>query len=170
MNCVGKYFSFRFEWNLWTYQSSRDLFNPIPMEKHDEKKDPCSSAMQHCSFVLGDRSSSSLWDTWQKKNGVLRIWTVGKQKLRIEFQGTYEYQSQAGPMANTGYAKGTADIKGNTAIFKPENSEAECKIAIVFSNKKLIVKQESNCGFGQNVSSSGTYSRINSQKPEFSDL
>jgi hypothetical protein len=108
--------------------------------------------------------------TWQKKNGVLRIWTVGKQKLRIEFQGTYEYQSQAGPMANTGYAKGTADIKGNTAIFKPENSEAECKIAIVFSNKKLIVKQESNCGFGQNVSSSGTYSRTNSQKPEFSDL
>jgi hypothetical protein len=108
--------------------------------------------------------------TWQKKNGVFRIWAVGKQKLRIEFQGTYKYQSQAGPTANIGYGKGTAYIKENTAIFKPENSEAECKISMVFSNKKLIVKQESNCGFGLNVSSSGTYSRANSQKPEFSDL
>jgi uncharacterized protein (DUF2147 family) len=108
--------------------------------------------------------------TWKKKNGVFRILATGKQKLRIEFQGTQEYQSQAGAMANTGYGKGASEIQGNTVVFKPEGSEAECKITMVFRNKKLMVKQESNCGFGLNVSSSGTYSRTNSQKPEFLDL
>jgi hypothetical protein len=108
--------------------------------------------------------------TWQKKHGVFRIWAVGKQKLRVEFQGTYEFQSQAGPMANTGYGNGTADIIGNRIVFKPDDAEAACKINMVFSNKKLAVKQESNCGFGMNVSSSGTYDRTSNQKPEFSNL
>ncbi len=108
--------------------------------------------------------------TWKKNNGVFRIWAVGKQKLRIEFQGTYEFQSQAGPMANTGYGKGTADIIGNRIVFKPDDAEAACKINMIFSNKKLTVQQDSDCGFGMNVSSAGTYTRTNSQKPEFSNL
>jgi hypothetical protein len=70
-------------------------------------------------------------------------------------------------MANTGGASGTAFIEGDTATFKPEGSEEDCKIVMRFREGKLIVKQEGGCGFGQNVTASGTYKKVSSVKPKF---
>jgi hypothetical protein len=107
--------------------------------------------------------------TWDSKYGTFKVWALGNQKLKVEFDGTYEYTSSAGPMANTGEGKGIAFIEGNTAIFKPDGAEDECKITMKFTRGKLIVTQESNCGFGHNVTANGTYRKTSSRKPKFDE-
>jgi hypothetical protein len=107
--------------------------------------------------------------TWRSKTGNLKVWALGQQKLRVEFLGTYEYDSPAGPMANTGSGSGIAFIEGVTATFKPDDAEDECKITMKFSGGKLTVKQEGGCGFGHNVTAEGTYRKISSRKPKFNE-
>src|ERR1700745_1446476 len=63
--------------------------------------------------------------TWRSKTGEFKIWALGKQKLKVEFAGTYEYQVPSGPMANTGGGYGIAFIEGDTATFKPEAIDDE---------------------------------------------
>ncbi len=81
--------------------------------------------------------------------------------LRVGFHGVYPYRTASGEMsANTGEAEGTTKLVGNTAVFKPANAEQQCRITLVFKARKLIVTQEgtdAECGFGHNVSASGTY-------------
>ena len=105
--------------------------------------------------------------TWRSKNGSFKVWALGNQKLRVEFSGTYEYNSPAGPMANTGKGGGIAFIESNRGIFKPEGTDDECKITMKFERAKLIVKQEGSCGFGLNVTADGTYRRVSRRKPTF---
>ncbi len=107
--------------------------------------------------------------TWSSKYGEFKVLALGKQRLKIAFSGTYEYQSQAGPMANVGEGSGIAIIEGDTATFKPEGAEDACQITMRFTRGKLIVTQESNCGFGLNVSAAGTYRRISARKPKFDE-
>jgi hypothetical protein len=75
------------------------------------------------------------------------------------------------PMANLGEARGEAEIAGDTAIFKPEDTE-ECTITIKFlPGKRLKVTQkgtDAECGFGVNVSAAGDYKKISNSKPKFS--
>ncbi|MBX7222543.1 MAG: hypothetical protein K1Y36_21530 [Blastocatellia bacterium] len=92
---------------------------------------------------------------------------LGKNRLKVEFSGVYEYKSAGGLTANTGEGKGIATIEGDTAIFKPENTEDECQITMKFTQGKLLVTQKSNCGFGLNVWAEGTYRKTNSRKPVF---
>ena len=105
--------------------------------------------------------------TWQTKNGEFKVWALGKQLLQIEFSGTHEYKSPAGPMANTGEGHGVASIEGDTAIFKPDGAEDECKITMKFTHGKLVVTQTGSCGFGAGVSSEGTYMKVSTRKPKF---
>ena len=105
--------------------------------------------------------------TWKMKGGEFKIWALGQQRLQIEFSGTYEYKSPAGPTANTGEGSGIARIEGDTAIFKPEGAEDECKITLKFTGGKLVVTQTGFCGFGHNVVADGTYKRTSSAKPKF---
>jgi hypothetical protein len=105
--------------------------------------------------------------TWRSKYGTFKVWALGNQKLRVEFSGSYEYQSPQGPMANTGEGSGIALIEGETAIFKPEGAEDECKITMKFTGGKLVVSQQGICGFGHNVSAAGTYRKVSSRKPKF---
>jgi hypothetical protein len=105
--------------------------------------------------------------TWNSKNGSFKVWALGNQKLQVEFTGTYEYNSPSGPMANTGSGGGVAFIEGNTAVFKPEGAEDECKIPMKFVRARLIVKQEGSCGFGLNVTADGTYRKVSRRKPKF---
>lgn len=107
--------------------------------------------------------------TWDSKHGAFKVWALGNQKLKVEFDGVYEYTSSAGPMANTGEGRGIAFIEGNTAIFRPDGAEDECKITMKFTRGKLIVTQESNCGFGHNVTADGTYRKTSSRKPKFDE-
>lgn len=70
-------------------------------------------------------------------------------------------------MANTGTGNAIAHIEGDTAIFKPDDSDDECKITMKFTKGKLVVDQEGICGFGHNVMANGTYRKISARKPKF---
>jgi len=105
--------------------------------------------------------------TWKTKSGEFKIWALGKQRLQVEFSGVYEYKTAQGPMANEGEGSGIATIKGETASFKPEGAEEECRITLKFTGGKLFVTQTGICGFGHNVSAEGTYRKVSSKKPKF---
>lgn len=109
--------------------------------------------------------------TWQDRGNRFYIWALGKQKLKVEFSGVYEYKTPSGPMANTGSASGIAQIEGDTAIFKPSDLDPDndCKITMRFTKGKLIVEQEGACSFGLNVGAMGTYRRVSKAKPKFEE-
>jgi hypothetical protein len=105
--------------------------------------------------------------TWKTKWGEFKIWALGHQQLQVEFSGVYEYKTPQGPTANTGEGSGIATIEGDTAVFKPENAEDECRITLKFTGGKLVVTQTGICGFGQNVTAAGTYKKVSAKKPKF---
>ena len=96
-----------------------------------------SIAMSHAD---SDKSvtAAQVNGTWKTKGGEFKIWALGKQRLRVEFSGVYEYKTPQGPMANEGEGSGIATIEGDTAIFKPEGAEEECQITLKFTGGKLI--------------------------------
>lgn len=105
--------------------------------------------------------------TWSSKRGVMRVWALGKQQLRVEFYGIYEYDTPAGPIANLGEARGVAEIEGDTAILKPDEMENGCTIKLQFVGQRLIVSQDGECGFGKHVTAAGEYRKTSSRKPKF---
>jgi hypothetical protein len=105
--------------------------------------------------------------TWKMKGAEFKIWALGKQRLQIEFSGVYEYETPQGPTANEGEGSGFATIEGDTAIFKPEGAEEECRITLTFTGGKLVVTQTGICGFGHNVTAAGTYMKVSARKPRF---
>jgi hypothetical protein len=107
--------------------------------------------------------------TWRSHKNEFKILALGKQRLRVEFSGVYEYNTPYGPSANIGDGSGIASIEGDTAIFKPEGAEDECQITLKFVGKKLDVTQVGICGFGNNVSAQGSYRRVSARKPRFDD-
>jgi hypothetical protein len=114
-----------------------------------------------------DVTAAQVNGTWKSGKNTFQIWALGKGKLQIAFDGVYEYKLPSGPMANTGQGAGTATIDGDTAIFVPEGAESDCKITLKFAAKKLIVKQEGQCGFGNHVYAEGTYRKVSAKKPNF---
>lgn len=107
--------------------------------------------------------------TYRSGRNEIKILARGHNKLRIQMNLTYEYKSQAGPMANVGEATGEATIENDTATFHPPDTE-NCTITIKFlrGNKIRVTEDRTiNCGFGLNVSSEGTYSKIKGGKPKF---
>lgn len=134
------------------------------------------SALALCSAMISipilhsagsDVTAAQVNGTWKMRKNEFRIWALGQQRLQIEFDGVYEYQSPQGPTANEGQGSGIARIEGDTAIFKPEGAEDECQITLKFGDGKLIVTQTGICGFGHNVTAAGTYKRVSSKKPKF---
>lgn len=105
--------------------------------------------------------------TWKTKYSEFKIWALGQQRLQIEFSGVYEYKTPQGPSANEGQGRGIATIEGDTAVFKPEGAEEECRITLKFTGSKLVVTQTGICGFGHNVSAEGTYKKVSAKKPKF---
>jgi hypothetical protein len=47
----------------------------------------------------------------------IRILSIGKGKLKVAFDLVYPYYNGREVMANTGQADGTAEIKGDTAVY-----------------------------------------------------
>src|SRR5581483_4469640 len=104
-------------------------------------------------------SGTEVNGTWTNKHGEFRIWAINPSRLQIEFSGTNDI--------NTGEANGHALLEGDTATFKPDNADEDCRITLQFAHDKLVARQEGNCGFGLNVSAAGTYKRTSSKKPAF---
>jgi hypothetical protein len=101
----------------------------------------------------------------------IKILALGTGKVKVSFGLNYPYIAQSGEMtANTGEAEGVASISGDTAIYT-DNEFGKCKITIKFVRANLIkVGQEgtdSDCGFGFNVNSAGTYKKVRGAKPKF---
>jgi hypothetical protein len=117
----------------------------------------------------GDKSvtAAQVNGTWQRKSGEFKVWALGQQRLQIEFSGVYEYKTPEGPSANTGEGSSIATIEGDSAIFKPEGAEQECRITLKFTGGKLLVTQTGICGFGHNVTAVGTYKKVSAKKPKF---
>ena len=124
---------------------------------------PASAAVAQRPIV----TAAQVDGTWRSKHGEFKIWALGKRRLRVEFSGTYEYGSPYGPMANTGEGTGIAVIDGDTAAFKPDGADDECRIVLKFAEDSLIVDQDGICGFGHNVSATGTYRKVSGRKPKF---
>jgi len=114
-----------------------------------------------------DVTATQVNGTWASGRNTFKIWALGHGKLQIAFDGLYEYKLPSGPMANTGQGTGVATIDGDTAVFVPEGAESDCKITLKFTVKKLIVKQEGQCGFGNHVYADGTYRKVSAKKPNF---
>lgn len=114
-----------------------------------------------------DVTAKQVNGTWRYRNNEFKIWALGHQRLRVEFFGVWEHNTTYGPTANTGEGSGIARIEGDTAVFKPDGAEDECKITLKFTGGKLIVTQAGICGFGFNVTAEGTYRRVSSKKPKF---
>ena len=100
----------------------------------------------------------------------IKIWALGRGKLRIAMDLLYPYVVNGELSANIGELDGQALIKGDTAVY--ESSEAgKCRITIKFVRPGTIkVTQEgadADCGFGHNVTSYGTYRKVSSKKPKF---
>lgn len=112
-------------------------------------------------------TSAQVNGTWRYKSNTLKVWALGQQKLKVEFLGTYEYKTQGGWMANAGSGNGTALIEGDTATFRPDGADEDCRITMKFAKGKLIVEQEGGCGFGHNVIASGVYRKVSRGKPKF---
>jgi hypothetical protein len=68
-------------------------------------------------------------------------------------------------MVNAGDGYGIAMIQNNTAIFKPEGADAECRITLKFTHHALVVTQTSTCDFGKYANEDGIYKRVSTSKP-----
>jgi hypothetical protein len=122
-------------------------------------------AMQAGSYT--SVTAAQVNGTWKTKHGEFKIWALGHQRLHVEFSGVYEYKTPQGPSANTGEGSGIATIEGDTATFKPEGAEEECRITLKFAGNKLVVTQTGICGFGHNVTAAGTYKEVSAKKRKF---
>lgn len=124
------------------------------------------------SFAIAQNivTAAQVNGTWGSKHGsfpIWRVWALGKQRLRVEFYGQYEYNTPAGPIANLGEARGIAEIEGDTATLVPEGADNRCKIKLQFAGKRLIVTQDGDCGFGKHVTATGEYRKTSTRKPSF---
>lgn len=109
--------------------------------------------------------------TYRYRENEIKILALGHNKLRIQMELTYVYKTSYGPSANTGEASGEATIENDTAVFYPSDNQ-KCKITIKFlPGNKITVSEENtiDCGFGMNVTSSGTYRKFKAGKPKFDE-
>jgi hypothetical protein len=127
----------------------------------------CSSAVPQKVRIVTAAEANG---TYRHRRNEIKILALGHNKLRVQMDLTYEYKSPAGPMANVGEASGEATIENDTAVFHPPDTQ-NCTITIKFlPGNKIRVAEDPNasdCGFGLNVSSEGTYTKIKSGKPKF---
>ncbi|MFY9620197.1 MAG: hypothetical protein WAM70_03120 [Pyrinomonadaceae bacterium] len=109
--------------------------------------------------------------TYRSGPNEIKILALGKNKLRIQMALAWEYKTPDGPMANVGEAHGEATIQNDVATFRPEGTE-DCTITVKFlpgNRIKVGEDQMLNCGWGFNVSSTGTYRKIRGGKPKFDE-
>jgi hypothetical protein len=105
--------------------------------------------------------------TWKTKYAEFKIWALGQQRLQIEFSGVYEYKTPQGPTANEGEGSGIATIQCNTAIFRPNDADADCRITLKFKRHNLVITQTGRCDFGKYANVNGTYKKVSTSKPVF---
>jgi len=107
--------------------------------------------------------------TWKNSRNEFKILALSKNRLKVQFYGTHEYRTAAGPGANTGELSGTATMEGTIATLKEQETPEGCTITMTFKAGKMEVTQDGECGFGAGVSADGSYRRVSSRKPSFTE-
>lgn len=104
----------------------------------------------------------------QRKN-LIKVLALGGNRLKVKFEGLWEYSYEGEPIANVGEAEGEVTLEGDTAVLQPEGS-SPCRIILRFVENRISVMQESDCGFGQHVNANGQYMRRSRRRPEFDEV
>ena len=115
------------------------------------------------------QKSKGLTGTYRNRWSEFKIQALGVNRLHVQFNGTYQYKVGGEMTANLGTGDGITTLKGNVAIFVPQDTRG-CSISLTFVGQKLIVKQtgsDADCGFGHNVMADGTYIKRSSRPPKF---
>jgi hypothetical protein len=115
------------------------------------------------------QKAKNLTGTYRNRWSEFKIQALGVNRLHVRFDGTYQYKANGEMTANTGTGDGMTTLKGNVAIFVPQDTKG-CSISLTFVGQKLIVKQtgsDADCGFGHNVTADGTYIKRSNQPPKF---
>ncbi|MBV9215369.1 MAG: hypothetical protein JO053_04260 [Acidobacteria bacterium] len=139
------------------------------------------SLMMFTQGTAAQRASVSVAEvtgTFQHKFGAryknsaseIKIASIGKGRLRVVMHLLYPYIVKGDLMANLGELDAEATITGDRAfVMSPEMQR--CTIEIVFVRPGTIkvtqTGDDSDCGFGHNVTATGTYTRTSSRKPNF---
>lgn len=110
--------------------------------------------------------NSQINGTWKYQSDIFKIQVFGKNKLKIEYQGLWEYKYEGELIANVGVAKGFAILQNNKAIFKFKE-KPECRMVLNFALNRLNVEDNGKCEFGRHVNPGGNYRRVNHKKPKF---
>lgn len=124
--------------------------------------------------VTGTFRMSFIGKKYKDFSNQLDILALGGGKLKIAFDLVYPYTLQNGEISvNMGSLSGEASIKGDTAVY--ESTEfGPCKITIKFVRPgEVKITQsgsDSDCGFGHNVTSQGTYRKVSGKKPKFETM
>ena len=129
---------------------------------------PTESKAQTRKSVSGAEVTGTFRDV---SGSEFKILALGRGKLRVSFSGVYPYKTANGEVtANMGEAAGEVEITGDTAIFKPADTE-QCTITLKFlPGRRMKVTQKGTdveCGFGANVSAGGNYKKTSNAKPKF---
>lgn len=102
--------------------------------------------------------------TYRDGKSEIKILSVGRGKLKVEL-------NIVAPR-DEGSASGEATIENDVAIFVPPETDG-CKLTMTFlPDGKLKVEQEGrpvDCRFGRMAPAEGTYKKVSSAKPKFSD-
>jgi hypothetical protein len=107
---------------------------------------------------------------YKKFYSEILVQALGHNKLKIEMGLNYVYQVDDQISSHIGEASGEAVIEGDTAVFTPDTASADsCKITLKFSKPGTLIVRSDNydCGFGVNVSATGTYKKTSGAKPKF---
>ncbi|HEX8267535.1 MAG TPA: hypothetical protein VF596_19195 [Pyrinomonadaceae bacterium] len=137
--------------------------------KNSEEAEPLS-AIARKTDGDAEGAQTNLTGTYRYKSGrnnnAIGVEELGGNRLEISIVANYEYKDSSGEwMANTGTASGTVTKTRDTAVFVPEGYP-NCEITLKFSGNKIIVSHEgagSDCGFGGNVTASGTYTKTSNE-------
>jgi hypothetical protein len=105
--------------------------------------------------------------TWATPAGEFKIWALDDHHLRVEFSVAAEHKEEAGPTANAGDGHGIATIQGNTAIFRPDDTDTDCRITLKFKRHDLVVTQTTRFDFGKYANVNGSYKKVSTSKPVF---
>ena len=102
-------------------------------------------------------------------SGEIQVKKLSKIKIAMTFS-----VNRGAPSYNSGSFVDTLHYINNTAIYKDPENDSSCKITFLFSNKGVIVKEESKdfnsgCGFGHAVVASGFYKIISRKQPILTD-
>lgn len=113
----------------------------------------------------------SLTGTYRDGRNEWRVLDAGEGRFYVQFLGQYAYRGADGrERVNAGEIHGVVSLAGNRAVLtSPEDYARNCRIILESTGSNLIVRQEGDCGFGNNVRADGTYRKVSAERPPFED-